>query len=484
MSRRPPLSPRARRALAGAAAVVAVTVALVVTLPQSPQPASPSGTAATSRSGAATSPAGTPMPLATSSPAPRSSASPVLAAPSAAGTPVATKVQELLAGRLADPALGGRVGASVLDLTTGAILYDQQSTTGFAPASTAKVLSAVAVLDLLGPEHRFQTRVVWRPATGELVLVGGGDPLLSRQPDLAATPTPTALPTLATQAVEALTRQQITSVVLRFDDSLFDPARPPSWPAGYVAAGVVAPISALSLDEGRVAPGQLRRVADPGRAAADEFAALLAAGGIAVTGAPARTTATPEDQIVATIRSAPLSDVVERVLEVSDNDGAEALGRHAAIAAGQPATPDGVTAAIRGVLTALGVDVSAAQILDASGLSPAAKVPPAVLTATLRAASQRADPALRAAVSGLPVAAFSGTLADRFDGAAERAGAGWVRAKTGTLTGVSSLAGMTTAADGHTYVFSFLADAVANGDAARDALDRAAAALTGCGCTG
>jgi D-alanyl-D-alanine carboxypeptidase/D-alanyl-D-alanine-endopeptidase (penicillin-binding protein 4) len=82
------------------------------------------------------------------------------------------------------------------------------------------------------------------------------------------------------------------------------------------------------------------------------------------------------------------------------------------------------------------------------------------------------------------VAAFSGTLADRFGGATPGPGAGLVRAKTGTLMGVTSLAGVVADADGRLLVFAFLADAVpATGmGRARVVLDRIGATLAACGC--
>ena len=89
-------------------------------------------------------------------------------------------------------------------------------------------------------------------------------------------------------------------------------------------------------------------------------------------------------------------------------------------------------------------------------------------------------PQLRPLLTGLPVAALSGTLAERFD---ESAGAaGWVRAKTGSLRGVTSLAGTVQDADGRLLVFAVLADAVPATTAARDAVDSVAAALVACGC--
>ena len=93
---------------------------------------------------------------------------------------------------------------------------------------------------------------------------------------------------------------------------------------------------------------------------------------------------------------------------------------------------------------------------------------------------------LRSLVTALPVAAFSGTLTDRFGPEGARGGAGVVRAKTGTLTGVASLAGLAASSDradggpSRLLAFALLTDDVDAADtlAARDALDRIAAALT------
>jgi D-alanyl-D-alanine carboxypeptidase/D-alanyl-D-alanine-endopeptidase (penicillin-binding protein 4) len=85
-------------------------------------------------------------------------------------------------------------------------------------------------------------------------------------------------------------------------------------------------------------------------------------------------------------------------------------------------------------------------------------------------------------LTGLPVAGFTGTLDERFDSPAATDGVGLIRAKTGSLTGVSSLAGTVVARDGTAYAFAMMADDVPNAVAARSALDDAAAALARCGC--
>jgi D-alanyl-D-alanine carboxypeptidase/D-alanyl-D-alanine-endopeptidase (penicillin-binding protein 4) len=122
-------------------------------------------------------------------------------------------------------------------------------------------------------------------------------------------------------------------------------------------------------------------------------------------------------------------------------------------------------------------------VYDGSGLSRQDRLAPATLTAVLRLAAGDDHPELRAVITGLPVAGFSGSLEQRFeDGAPE--GRGRVRAKTGTLTGVSALAGVATDLDGHPMVFVLMADRVALPDTltAREALDALAAGLGACHC--
>ncbi|MEO9222465.1 MAG: D-alanyl-D-alanine carboxypeptidase, partial [Mycobacteriaceae bacterium] len=128
-----------------------------------------------------------------------------------------------------------------------------------------------------------------------------------------------------------------------------------------------------------------------------------------------------------------------------------------------------------------GIDVSGLAMRDTSGLSDLDRVPARALTDVLSQAAGNGPhgAALRPLLSKLPVAAASGTLADRFDRVSTQTGAGWVRAKTGTLSGVNSLAGVVTDVDGRVLVFALLSNGPG---AARPALDAIAAALRTCGC--
>lgn len=388
---------------------------------------------------------------------------------------------------LDDSALGSRVGAAVLDLRAGRIVYARGSGREYTPASTAKLFTALAALATLGPQHRFVTTVV--PARrGRIVLVGGGDPLLSATtPGVSSTDVPslTSLPALARHTAARLLERDRSRVRLAVDDSLFvGPAVSAAWEKSYVPSGVVAPVSALAVDGGRLEPGLAARAPDPALAAGRVFAAALERAGVEVAGRVVRTAAPRDAAALARSRSAPLSAVVEQVLASSDNDGAEVLIRHVALAEQRTGSFAGSRRARTAVLQRLALPLADAVLPDGSGLARGARVSPRLLVRALGVAASTRHPELRPVITGLPVAGFSGTLVDRFvDGAAASAG-GLVRAKTGTLTGVTSLAGVATSAAGRVLAFALLADHVDPAAVleARAALDEAAAALAQCGC--
>jgi D-alanyl-D-alanine carboxypeptidase/D-alanyl-D-alanine-endopeptidase (penicillin-binding protein 4) len=121
---------------------------------------------------------------------------------------------------------------------------------------------------------------------------------------------------------------------------------------------------------------------------------------------------------------------------------------------------------------------------DGSGLAATDRLDPATLAAVLHLAVT--TPRLHPLLAALPVAAWSGTLDNRYVTGSAAGAAGDVRAKTGTLTSVSTLAGVVHTAGGQLLVFAFMADqvppSVAGTDAAEQGLDRLAAALASCGC--
>jgi serine-type D-Ala-D-Ala carboxypeptidase/endopeptidase (penicillin-binding protein 4) len=393
-------------------------------------------------------------------------------------------VRRAIAPLLRDEDLGPRVSVAVGQLSDGTTVFEA-GPSPVVPASTMKVLTATAALAALGPDHTFSTTTVAGDTPRDVVLVGGGDPLLARTPVSEAYPSRADIVTLAKATARSLKDLGRGRVRIGYDTSLFSgPDVSPDWRASYVPDDVVSPISPLWVDEGRERQGNPARTDDPAFAAAAAFATVLERQGIVVRGRPQPAVADPEALEYATVRSAPLSQIAQWVLEVSDNEAAEVLFRHVAIAEGLPGSFSGGSTAVPDVLGRLGVDTSGERILDGSGLSRRNRLSPQTLLSVVEVAAAEEHPELRTVVSGLPVAGFTGSLTYRFS-TGEEEGLGRVRAKTGTLTGVHGLAGVVTDRDGTVFSFVAIADRVKVEDTldARDQIDKMAAALAACSCS-
>lgn len=393
--------------------------------------------------------------------------------------PTPEGLRTVLGPLLADPGLGGAPAVSVVDAESGEVLYGRDEEQPVTPASVTKVVTATAVLAAFGPYHRFSTRVVAGGQPGEVVLVGGGDPTLALGAD-GSYPRAARLDLLAAAVRKALGGTAVTRVVV--DASLFTgPDLRPDWDGDAVSGGFVAPVNALTVDGGRLEPGSTQpaaRTSQPDLFAGRAFAALLDAPGAAVEAGVAPDDAKP----LATLVSPPLLHLVELMLQRSDNVIAESLMRQVAVARRQPASFDGASAAVREVLAGLGRELTAEQVVDGSGLSRQNRLTADLLTDLLTLAAAPGQPRLRGVLSGLPVAAFSGTLDGRFGADGGRGGVGAVRAKTGTLTGVSALSGVVLSTGGRLLAFAVIANGVPTRVAAEAALDRVASALARCGC--
>lgn len=498
----------AGRSLRAALAAVAV-LAVAGCVPQPPEP-SASGTAApgattparttpaaspsTASSGAPSTGTPSARPPATPSATPErlgalqagpfaaAAPSPVLAAlAEGAPTPSQAGLASRLDGLLGASGLGGRVGYVVADAATGQTLLARREATPVTPASTTKLLTAVAALSVLGPYSRLTTSVVAAGDAATVTLVAGGDGLVATgRGDATAVVGHAGLADLADDTAAALRTAGRTTVALRLDDTVFDGTRvSPGWGPADLRSGFVAPVAPLAVESGRAVPGRAAQASDPALAAANAFAGLLKARGVTVSGV-GRGAAPAGARTLALVESAQVADVVEHMLDESDNTVAEVLGRLVAARTDRPATFDGAGDAVVAAVGALGVPTEGASFSGGSGLARGGVIAPRTLTATLVLAASKDHPELRATLTGLPVAGVTGTLADRYAG--QDAAVGVVRAKTGTLTGASSLAGTVVDADGRLLVFAVVADRVGSTDAARTALDAVASALAGCGC--
>ncbi|MGW3308776.1 D-alanyl-D-alanine carboxypeptidase/D-alanyl-D-alanine endopeptidase [Streptomyces sp. NPDC001073] len=391
-------------------------------------------------------------------------------------SPTGTALADVLTPLLGDAALGTRHTAAVVDISTGKRLYGVGVDDALTPASTTKIATAVAALSAMGPDHRLTTRAALEPDTKELVLVGGGDPTLTAHQDAEGW---ASLRTLADRTAATLKKRGMSDVTLSYDMTLY--AGPELHPIGENEN--LAPVSALMADEGRTddsTSGQVQRVTDPAAETARKFAGFLKKQGITTT-SPGPSKATGRADTLATVTSPPLSDIVERMLTNSDNDIAEALARQTAVATGKRADFAGGAAAIAAQLTKLHLPLKGTAFNDGSGLNRDDRLTADLLTALLVKAGDPAHPELRPVLTGLPIAAFTGTLTSRYTDATGAAGV--VRAKTGTLTGVNTLAGTVVDKDGQLLAFAFMASDTTNTLEAQAALDHTATALAACGCS-
>jgi D-alanyl-D-alanine carboxypeptidase/D-alanyl-D-alanine-endopeptidase (penicillin-binding protein 4) len=309
-----------------------------------------------------------------------------------------------------------------------------------------------------------------------VVLVGGGDPTLSTTDPSSSYPGAATVATLADEVRQQIGAGPVTRVVV--DNALFTgPLTAPGWQPDDAPSTYAAPVTATAVDGARVNPGGTQRSGAPGTDAGTALAeALGSPGAEVVLGA-----APPGARLLGSVQSAPVVRLVEQSLTASDNLLAESLGRHVAIARGLPASFAGAAQAITEAVADAGLDTTGLSLVDASGLSRQDMLPAGLLVDVLQAVADGTIPAASGLLSGLPVAGYDGTLAER---AAEGDGIpGAVRAKTGTLLAVNDLAGTVLTADGRLLAFAVLADGAAGSIGSTEtALDVIAAALAECGC--
>lgn len=422
-------------------------------------------------------------------------------ATTAATAPQLAELRQRLAA-VVSAARGVRIGIHVRDLTSGAAIFDHRGDERYNPASNQKLVTAIAAVELLGPQYRFATRVL--RSGDELVLVGEGDPSL-QLPDLHA---------LASALVAAGAHRGVRGILV--DDTAFSPER---HGPGYLAQGegvsYMAPSGALSLAfntavatirptapgepasvdlsppgahlqvEGRVRTGRgrpvhvdsreqgehtiftvdgaiaaghapvsvRRRVADPGLFTGHAFAEVLRQ--VAGEHAPLpvrRGQASPSATLLATHESAPLAEVLGSSLKFSNNFTSEQVLRTLGWRmTGEPGSWAHGRAAVLAAWTALGQDPADLEFENGAGLSRSGRVSPRALVGLLARTREEGTPAA-ALLPTMASAGGEGTLRRRLT-----ASDGRVRGKTGTISGVSALSGVAASADGRSALgFSVL----------------------------
>ena len=379
-------------------------------------------------------------------------------------------LKPLLTQRLHNPKLGRDVALVVIDAASGAVLASHKAKAMQLPASNMKLVTAVTALTALGSDKRFITKVRAGASPTDVIVQGGGDSLLSTSD----------LKDLAAQTAKQLTGviSAGSPVVVHVDDTLFAPASDgPGWTAEYVPS-VVASVSALARINDYTA--------NPAGLAAKVFADALTASGISATvGAPMK--ATDAAATLAQSAGHTVVQAVTRMLSVSENNIAEVLFRHVAMASGQPPTWEGGRAAAQQVLNGIGLDASGQVFADGSGLSRADRLSPVFLASLVRhiRVTNPAPYAPMFADGAMPLSGQTGTLAavyGRYTTKQSKCAAGAIRAKTGTLFDTIGLSGIAQSATGE-RIFSILVNNRPQKFtelATRQAVDGLAATITGC----
>ncbi len=379
---------------------------------------------------------------------------------------------------------GFRLGLLITDAQTGKTLFARAPDELYIPASNMKLLSLSAAVYRLGPDYWFSTSVT-RPVGGgvhpdHLTLVGSGDPSLEAE--------------TGEHSLAGLARQVYASGVrrvghLRLDAHLIGAAAGAQEP-GWSVPVAERPVSGLILDDPTAGDGaELTTTPDTPAALLRlgmSWRTALERAGIRVTGTVLTGTGQGEIQTaqpgsrpeegLATTRSAPLAELARAALKRSDNVWTEQLyarlGVNTRTPLWRPASPLHARTQELELLQQAGVATSRLVIQDGSGLSGGNRLTPRALVGLLRyvylrplgtgrppqaAYTQRRNPLIEAlpragtGTASRQAALLGGTLATRLGGLD-------VRAKTGTLPGVSALSGYLSTRRGRALVFSILMD--------------------------
>jgi serine-type D-Ala-D-Ala carboxypeptidase/endopeptidase (penicillin-binding protein 4) len=371
----------------------------------------------------------------------------VLAAAALAGgappSAAATAEQQLDARLLAHMrGAGPYSGAWVADAKSGKQLFSLRANVTRIPASVQKLFTTSTALERMGESFRIQTAVYTDGAVsedgtlaGSLYLKGSGDPSFG----------PGGLARLALQVRRTGVRR-VTGRVYG-DESFFDTHR--GLPAGGYRMSVdVGPLSALSFNRGTLSGFGQGFQRDPPRFVADRFHAALRSRGVKVLRSGRAGAAPGTSPSIASVRSPTLRALVRHMNQVSDNYFAETLLKGLGARFAQGGTTLAGTAVVRSFEKQIGISSS---VLDGSGLSRGDGVSPSTVGRLLLAVDD--EPWFGSFYRSLPLAGRTGTIRKRMRGTPA---SGRCRAKTGTLIGVSALAGYCRSRANHRIAFALL----------------------------
>ena len=343
-----------------------------------------------------------------------------------------------------------QLGLMVFDLAADSVIYSYGGQQTLRPASTMKLLTSVTALDLLGSRYDYRTSLYYQGRMadgvleGDVWLVGGMDPLFD-DTDMRI-----MAETLHRVGIDSISGRIMKDVTFKEDMLLgegwcWDDDNPQ-----------LTPLLISGKDE-----------------FAERFKEELEKCGVMVN-APFSAGRLPKDALLVCSRSHPLSEVLVPMMKESDNLYAESMFFQIAAASGQrPAKAVHARQTVKSLLSKAGVRGIPYRIADGSGLSLYNYVTPELMVRLLRYAYLKRD-IMASLYPALPIAGVDGTLKKRMKGSAAE---GNVHAKTGTLTGISSLAGYCRAANQHLLAFCIINQGIMKNAEGRNFQDKVCEAL-------
>ena len=346
-----------------------------------------------------------------------------------------------------------QVGLMVYDLTADSALYCYNHRQMLRPASCMKLVTSITALDQLGPKYEYQTRLfytgelVGRTLVGNIYCVGGFDPMLTQDDvvSLAAS--------IRNLGVDSIRGQIIAD--RSFKESL-DHGEGWCW----------------DDDNPYLIPLTIGRKDNFTSTLAEEISRL----GINLEGVQLMQGRKPDNAKLLDACCHSITQVLERMMKMSDNFYAESMFYQTAASTGhRPAKAIDARNVTKKLINRLGLDANAYRIADGSGLSLYNYVTAELLVRLLRHA-WRTPSISKALIASLPVAGVDGTLKSRM---LKTPAQGNVRAKTGTLTGISSLAGYCMAPNGHELAFAIINQGILDKTTGKAFQDRVCRVLCG-----
>ena len=342
------------------------------------------------------------------------------------------------------------VGLEVYDLTADSILYKVNEHQMLRPASTMKLLTAITAIDKLGGSYQFRTQLYYtgkvedHTLTGDLYCVGGFDPRFNID-DMNA-----FVESIRCMGVDTIRGSIVADRSMKDADLLGE---------GWCWDDDNPPLSPLTI-------GRNTQFVD-------RFIRQLVDDGVVLDVRVSDGTL-PDSAFHLCSRFHSIDQILLRMMKQSDNFYAEAMFYQLAAHQGhRPARAKDAAAIVKRLISKVGLGHRPYRIADGSGLSLYNYLSADLEVRLLRYAYRNSTVYLHLLPS-LPVAGSDGTLRNRMRGsfAADN-----VKAKTGTLEGVSALAGYCTAANDHRLCFSIINQGVMHTSNARRFQDRVCNAL-------